>query len=203
MKKLMIIGLLLILAFGCVTQPATTPPETKPPVTQKTCHNVTELVPITTQECGNVSYSEEVCANRKLSYVATREPKVDLCIVDGPCVGNPLGECPGCSKAMTRCVLIIHNEEAQKSGTWTATANFTLGSAGFNKEPITQTIAANESEMFDFFQIYTPGSPTNSASCTIAVTGEPVIEDCIQEMRTKTECTNVTRNNTNTREVCQ
>jgi hypothetical protein len=199
-----IIGIILALVIaGCVSPPGVQPPSPPNPFEKnKTCRNVTEEVSVVKEECGNVSFTEQVCGVRKLNYTATLLPKVDLCIGDGVCVGNPLGDCQECSKAMTRCVLVVYNEEPQEFGVWTVGANYTLGNFGFNKDPITQTIGPGQSYAFDFNQIYNPGQPINSASCALAVTSEPSTEECYEVTRLRPECNNVTRTVATEREVC-
>ena len=192
----------MLLVAGCVSPP--TVEQQKPPVTQpRQCTNITENVPVTLEECDNVSITEQVCGVRTLPYRSVDPPKVDLCIADGPCVGNPLGSCQACSKAMTRCMRIITNEDSKASGTWILVANFTFGSSGFNKEPITATIRPNESYTFDFYQIYVPGYPLNSATCTIYMVDEARVDDCHDETRLVTQCQNLTRTVPVQREVCQ
>lgn len=138
-----------------------------------------------------------------LQFKVTELPKVNLCVADGPCVGYDLGTCPTCSKAMTRCVMVIENQDATATGTWTVGANFTLGAFGFNKDPISQTIGPNQTATFDFHQIYVVSQPITSATCTLAVTDNPVIDDCHQETRTKTECQNVTTQQLVQKQVCE
>ncbi|MFH0885114.1 MAG: hypothetical protein V1861_05380 [Candidatus Micrarchaeota archaeon] len=205
MKVLFIIGILaFLLIAGCITAPVSKPPEPIPqPPENQTCHTVTEVVPVVKEECGNVTYAEQVCEVRKLTYTQKILPKVDLCISDSGCVGKSLGSCPGCSKAMTRCIMQITNTESQKSGIWSVGVNYTLGDYGFYKDPITHTIGPNETVDFDFDQIYNPGSPINSATCSFAVVLEPSAEDCIEYSRTRAECNNVTKNVSVAKEVCQ
>lgn len=167
------------------------------------CRTVTEVRPVLQEECGNFSYTEPVCGVRKLNYSLTWHPGVDLCISDGVCVGQPLGDCQACTKAMSRCILEITNNELQKSGTWTVGANYTLGKAAFLKDPISMEIGPGESAKFDFNQIYNPGSPISSAVCALFVASEPTVDDCHEETRVRSECKNVTTNTTVEREVCQ
>jgi hypothetical protein len=163
----------------------------------------TSQVPVTTEECGPVSYTEPVCGNRKLNYSMTLSPKVDLCISDSGCTGDQLGDCQGCTKAMTRCVLTIKNLEPQKTGTWIVGANFTLTNAAFLKDRMTKEIRPNESFAFDYNQIYNPGQPISSAACSVFVVQEPYSEDCHDETRTRNECKNVTHMESVQKEVCQ
>ncbi|MBD3210559.1 hypothetical protein GF318_04225 [Candidatus Micrarchaeota archaeon] len=166
------------------------------------CRNVTEEIPVVEEICEEVSYTEEVCGIRKLEYAATELPKVDLCVRDGPCVGEPLKNCPDCDKAMSRCVLVITNED-DKEGTWEVGANYTIGAFGFNKEPVSHSIKPNESFAFDFNQLYAPGKPINSARCELFIMEEPMIDDCHDETRTVLECRNVTNIETVVTEVCE
>ncbi len=204
MRYLIVIGALLLVLAGCVSPPSVPEEQQEQNNSEQTenCHTVSVSEPFTEEECGNVSFTDQVCELRKLNYTVTDVPKVDLCIEDGNCVGNSLGSCPECSKAMTRCVLLIRNDEPQNSGTWTVAVNYTLGNSGFNKEPITQTIGPNESFAFDFDQIYTPGYPINSASCKMAVVAEPTIDECHEETRLEVVCQNVTEMRSVDREVC-
>lgn len=202
MRYLILLGLFsMLLIAGCISSPIQPPTQTteKP----KTCRTITEEKPTVKEECSPVSFTETVCGIRKLPYTITHLPKVDICIDDGDCVGKPLGECTSCDKAMTRCVMTIKNDDPHKSGTWTVAANYTLGTGGFNKEPITQTIAPNETFAFDFDQIYTTGSPINSASCLVYVVDEATVEDCYEETKQKSVCRNVTTTATIQREVCE
>ncbi len=205
LTKAIVLGIIaLLLAAGCIQVPSGgTPSQQPPPAPTQTCRNVTTVTPVITEQCGNVSYTIPVCTLRKLNYSTSLRAKVDLCISDGPCNGQPLGQCEGCTSAMSRCVMDIKNNEPLQSGTWTVGANYTLGTAGFIKDPITATIDPNSSFAFDFHQIYNPGSPINSADCLLQVIKEPTIEDCHQETRTRVDCANVTSNSTTTTQVCE
>lgn len=205
LTKAIVLGLIaLLLAAGCIQVPSGTPPSTQqPPAVTQTCRNVTTVTPVITEQCGNVSYTIPVCSLRKLNYSISLKPKVDLCIGDGVCNGQPLGQCQQCSSAMSRCVMIIKNNEPTQSGSWTVGANYTLGTAGFNKDPITATIDPNSTYEFDFYQIYTPGYPINSADCQLLVVKDPSIEDCHEETRARVDCANVTANSTSTTQVCE
>ncbi len=205
MRIIFVLGILaFLMVAGCTTTPLSKPPDQKPPVEEnETCRTVTEQVPVVKEECGEVAYTEDVCSMRKLNYTVRMLPVTDLCISDGVCTGKPLGDCQQCTKAMTRCVMQITNEEHEKSGTWSVGANYTMGNFGFEKDPITHTLAPNETVDFDFNQIYMPGFPISSAICTLAVVSEPSAETCIGHTRTTTECRNVTKTETVEKEVCQ
>jgi hypothetical protein len=99
-------------------------------------------------------------------------------------------------------MLMIQNLESQYPGTWSVDANYTIKDYGFNKEPITHTIGANTSQVFDFNQIYNPGNPITSAICTLVVSVEPIIQECVEVTRAKTECKNVTKTVTTQQQVC-
>ncbi len=197
---------LLLLVAGCAAPPAETPsPEEIPEVK---CRTVQVQEPAIVEECGPVSYTEEVCGKRILPYETIRIPKVDICSIDGPCAGIALADCPSCSKAMTRCVLAIRNLDPDKAGTWKVGANFSLRQTGFEKvafikDPITKSIKANSTETFDFHQFYAPGKPATSAECNLFIIEEPEIEDCHQETRIVTECKDVEKMATISKEICE
>jgi hypothetical protein len=194
----------ILLAAGCVSTPGgEQPPAQAGSGQNKTCRTVVDEVPDVKEQCSNASFSEQSCSIRKLNYTATTLPRVDLCISDSPCMGKPLGECIGCAKAMSRCVLRVQSLETLKTGTWSVAANFSVGNSGFNKDPISHPIGPNQSADFDFSQIYTTDYSTGSASCSLAVVAEPTIEDCVQVTRMKTECHNVTGTKSVTRQVCE
>lgn len=190
---------------GCIEPPIIPPLENETPVEPPvvTCTTFTEEVPATEEVCENFSYTDEICGKKQLEYSAILLPKTHLCIQDGPCVGQPLASCPTCSKAMSRCILVVTNEDEEYSGTWTVSATFSVDQSGFIKEPITKTIAPNESFNFDFYQIYVVGSPIQAASCDLPVTSAPIVDDCHQETRIETECTNVTTTKLVEVEVCE
>ena len=192
----------IIIVSGCVNTQSGLP---LPPVTQpeKVCTTITDQEAYSEVECGDVSYTEQVCVIRKLGYSIEQVPKTDLCISDSGCNGKPLGDCQVCTQAMTRCVLKITNDEKSKTGTWSVGANYSFGNYGFLKDPITHTIEPGQTAAFDFNQIYSPSKPINSASCKLFVTAEPSIEDCTEMTRSKEECRNVTKVRPVEREVCQ
>lgn len=198
------IVVILFLA-GCTSPPPPTPPSQQPQPASpaKTCRTVIDQIPHTETKCGEFSFSEPVCGLRKLNYSMTLLPKVDLCTIDGPCAGEELSECQHCGKAMTRCVMVIKNEETVQSGTWVVGANYTLGNAMFLKDPISILIAPGESAAFDFNQIYDLGQPINSASCELFITKEPTVQDCITQQKSKYECRNVTEIQNVSRQVCE
>ncbi|HSB46525.1 MAG TPA: hypothetical protein VLD37_00815 [Candidatus Bilamarchaeum sp.] len=195
----------MVFLAGCTSQIPSLPPGQNGTSTPgKTCHMESSKVPVTKEECGPVSYTEPVCGLRKLNYSMGQVAKIDLCIADTGCTGAPLGDCQACTKAMTRCVLTIKNEEPQKSGVWKVGANYSLSQTiAFIKDPITKEIRPNESFAFDFNQIYNPGQPINSADCSLFVTEEPYSQDCHDETRTRNECKNVTTTETVQTQVCE
>ncbi|NYZ73772.1 hypothetical protein H0O00_01380 [Candidatus Micrarchaeota archaeon] len=205
MRYFILAGIFAILLLaGCVSPPQEVIPEPQPtpPTHEETCRMVDEYVPVVTEECGPVSYTEQVCGERELPFTVVELPSVNLCVADGPCVGHDLGECQTCSKAMTRCVWAIENKDLTATGTWTVAANFTIGAFGFNKEPISQTIGPNQTATFDFYQIYMVSYPISSAVCHLALVDKAVVDDCHQETRTKTECQNVTTQQLVQKQVC-
>lgn len=205
MRQSILFGIFAMLIIaGCVSPPTEAIPSSPagPSEPSQECTIVMEERPVIEEECGNVSFTEQICGLRTLEYSTASVPKVDLCIADGACVGEPLGKCLACSKAMTRCMLILTNDD-DKTGTWTVSASYMLGTSGFTKEPITAAIRPGESYTYDFFQIYVPGQPINSASCELTVTNEAIIDDCHEETRTGIVCRNVTRTVLVETEVCQ
>ncbi len=206
MRYFILAGLFAILMLaGCVTPPqqVITPPQNQTPTHQETCRMVDQSVPVVTEQCGNVSYTEQVCGKRELPFTVVELPSVNLCVADGPCVGHDLGECKTCTKAMTRCVWAIENKDPAATGTWTVGANFTLGAFGFNKDPISQTIAPNQTATFDFFQMYMVSQPITSAVCHLAVAETAIVDDCHGETRQAVECQNVTTQKTVQTQVCE
>lgn len=205
--KLSVLAVIVVMLFiaGCASPPQGQTPPTTPPTTTptKTCRTVVDQIPYTDTRCGDVSYTEPVCGLRKLNYSTILLPEVDICMIDGPCAGSELSECQHCTKAMTRCVMVIKNEEPVQSGQWSVGANYTLGNAMFLKDPITLTIEANHTAAFDFNQIYELGEPANSASCKLFVVKEPTIIDCVQQTKSKYECQNVTMYRNESRQVCE
>ncbi len=195
---------LIILLFGCVSSPKEKlPTNSSPSSKSQHCKTVIDSVPTTTTECGNISVTEKVCGMRKLNYTLLEVPKIDLCVDDSSCSGKPITQCASqCSKVMTRCAILIHNTDLKIPGTWMVTANYTIGNYGFQKDPISKYILPNQSFAFDFYQIYQPNPSIGSASCTLYVLSDPLIEDCHEETRPKVECSNVTHITDVEREVC-
>ena len=192
MRTFMLLGLFAMLLVAGCTAPAL--PSGQPQQPGVTCRNVTVVQPVTTEQCGDVQTTQQVCGLRKLPYKSVLLPKVDLCIIDGDCAGNPLSQCQHCTTAMTRCTLVIENLDQVASGTWSVSATYRIGKAGFDKGPITAVIEPNSTYSFDFQQIYVPGDPVNSANCNVTVSGEATVNDCHGETRTTRECRNVTGN---------
>ncbi len=193
----------VLMLAGCAGTEPSQGSQAQGPGAQKTCRMVVDEIPGTVEECTDVSFTESVCGIRKLEYSVANVPKVDLCISNGPCFGRALIECQDCVKAMSRCILRITNDEKQKSGAWSVGANYTLGNAGFVKDPITHTIAPGATADFDFDQIYTTGYPVKEASCVLFVVSEPTIEECVDETRTRQDCRNVSKIQQVQREVCE
>ncbi|MBI5046574.1 hypothetical protein HZC07_02480, partial [Candidatus Micrarchaeota archaeon] len=186
MRYLVILGIFTLLFLGCTG----TSPSTNVSSDHTNCRLVDQSTPVTKQECSDLSTTEPICSFRKVNYTSSLAPRIDLCASDA-CTGNPLGSCPNCSWAMSRCKMNVTNTDS-KSATWTVAANFSLGKYGVIKQPISQTIDPNQSYIFDFYLMYSPGTPINSASCNLAVVSDPTVQDCIQQTRKTTECKNVT-----------
>ncbi|MBI5228369.1 hypothetical protein HY988_07285 [Candidatus Micrarchaeota archaeon] len=195
---ILLIGILLI--AGCTGQSA---PKTTPTPEPKTiCTKVIEQIPIITEQCDNVSYTEEVCQLRELKYSVVGQTKTDLCIVSDSCAGSPLSSCRNCNRAMTRCTMTIKNLDPKETADWTVGANFTLPWAGFIKNPDSQTILPEHNATFDFYQIYSFSEVIIPASCDLYVINKPIINDCHQETRAKVVCANVTTTQSREKEVC-
>lgn len=205
LRTFILFGILVMLAAGCLgpvqTPPAETPDQGQEP--SVTCTTVTDSIPYTDEECSDVTVSEPVCQRRELNYSTTQLAPVHLCSSDGACTGKPLNECFSCTKAMSRCRLVLTNLDADKPGTWKAGANFSIGSASFIKEIQTAVIKPGENHTFDFYQIYTPEQFRRPASCAVFVLEVPEIDDCRDVIRTAQECKNVTKFQLVDRQVCQ
>jgi hypothetical protein len=106
-------------------------------------------------------------------------------------------------RAMTRCGLIITNNDLKSAGTWSVGANFTVTGGGFIMNPVSKSLAPNESYEFDFQQMYTPGSPPSSATCNVFLISAPKIDDCHDETRTTSECKDIVKYNTTQKQVCE
>lgn len=197
--------LAVLLIFGCISTPsapAPTTPTTTPPV--QNCSTVVSQVPIITQQCNNVSITTPNCGERNLPYTATTVPKLDLCTGDGSCVGQPLQNCTVCSSAMTRCDLVITNNDLKESGTWIVGANFTLGNSGtITQNPVTENIGPNETYDFDFRLLYQLHNPVTTATCAVYVISPAQVNDCQQITSTQIQCQNVTGYQNVSQQVCQ
>ncbi len=203
--KYIILLLSILLVFGCVGSPIELPIPQEEPTPQEpaqVCRTVTDLVPQVTEECGEVAYTEEDCGKRMLEYNTSMNPITHLCWIDGDCGGKPLSTCVSCLKAVTRCTLLLTNNDEKKSGTWTVGANFTKGTSLFSRDPITKTIGPGETGVFDFQHFYDPGKPINSANCALFVKKKAEVDDCVQITRSRQECSNVTKNVEVQRQVC-
>ena len=205
-RNLMLICLAaLIVVVGCIS--LTAPQGPAAPGTEtpnKTCHTASIQTPVTSEQCNDMTLTEQVCGKRKLNYTTAYAPRVDLCIEDGTCIGRPVAECPvSCTKIMSRCIMTVENRDQAKSGTWIVGATFSIKNAGFIKEPVTQTIGPGQKGAFDFYQIYTATDSVNTATCNLTITSEPIIDDCHDEARVTRTCRNVTTFKTTEQQVCQ
>jgi hypothetical protein len=200
----MILSILAMLfVAGCVSPPSILQPQNATPAAEKTCHTVSEQQPYGEVECKDVSVTNQVCGLRALPYDMHNLSILHLCVDDGGCVGLPLGDCQSCTRAMTRCGLLITNDDNKSSGVWVVGANFTVTGGGFIVNPISKTLGPGESYEFDFQQMYTPGNPISSASCAVYLMSAPKVDDCHDETRTSQECLNVTKYKTVERQVCE
>lgn len=200
MKILLIFALL---AFGCVGVEQMVPTITEEPIKKQDCKTIFEMEPVTTEECGDVSYTEEVCERRELEYNISLLPISHICsLSDNGCSGKVLATCASCTKAVTRCEMTITNLDPKKSGDWTVGATFISGKATFSREPLTKNIDPLESEKFDFQQFYDPGTPINSAECKLFVSDIPIVDDCKGVTKTRRDCTNVTTMIQVSKEIC-
>lgn len=198
-----------LIVAGCATpqQPSSqpgTPVEPGQGTPQKTCRMVDEQVPVTVQNCTNISFTEQVCTKKKLAYTATLAPQNDLCIEDGDCVGKHISNCAStCQRIMSRCILTLQNLDPELAGKWKVGANFTLTDSAFIKTPVSATIEPNMSYAFDFHQIYTPQTwPVTTATCNLYVMEEAVVDDCHDETRLDQKCEDLTTYETRQKQVC-
>jgi len=204
-RYLILFGIFAIILFGCLgqTSPESSNQESNEPEGQE-CHFVTTQVPVTEEKCEDVSFTEPICETRALNYTITPLSQTDICISGESCVGQSVYTCfSNCRKVMTRCVLIITNDDKIHSGSWTVGANYTIGNYGFIKDPIIQVIKPGESSTFDFHQIYTLGVPPTTAQCNVYLVTPAVIEDCYEVTRTTQECVDVTTYVDEQTEVCE
>lgn len=204
MKSLLALSVLaIILVAGCAGTPQI------PGITQNTtnatpvCQTVTTQVPTTQNVCTNISVTHSVCGIRALKYNTSLETQNNFCVSDSGCTGEQLSACPGCTQASTRCGMIVTNLDPNSSGTWVVGANFTVSNGGFNRAPISQSIGPNDSYTFDFQQMYSLGSPPNSATCDVFIVSAPTVNDCHDETRVQPDCQNVTTYQNVSQQVCQ
>lgn len=207
MRTIMLLGLFVLLSAGCLgpteAQPEETPAPGPVPEPSVTCTTVSELVPFEEEQCSNLTVFEPVCERKELNFSTIKLEPVHLCSSDGACTGKPLNECFTCSKAMTRCRLVVTNLDEDKPGVWKAGANFSIGNAGFIKESVSSMIGPGENYTFDFFQIYTPENLRIPASCEVFIIDIPEVEVCKDVIHTQEECLNVTKYKTVDKQVCQ
>ncbi|MFH1685588.1 MAG: hypothetical protein ABH983_04750 [Candidatus Micrarchaeota archaeon] len=201
--KYLSLFLIFILAFGCVDTVVPPVQEEEEQKENIVCRTIDQMVPAEFEECSDVAYTEQECGRRKLNYTAIEIPITHFCMLDGACGGKPLSQCSACQKAMTRCTMSIKNDDLKKTGIWAVAANFTLGTSVFSRDPVTISIAPNETAVFDFQHFYTPGVPINSAGCNLVIKEPAVVDDCYEITRTRQECVNVTRDVSIQKEVCE
>jgi len=198
LRNLLALSILILLVAGCVSSPSGPQPASN----ESNCRNVSAQVPYQESNCTNVSITTQVCGSRALPYRMVNITRIDLCVSDGSCTGLPLSQCNACSRAMTRCGVIITNDDTNESGTWVVGANFTVSGGGFINNPVSKSLDPNESFEFDFQQMYTLGPSPSSATCDVFLVSAPKADDCHDVTRMETECTNVTAYNSTETQVC-
>jgi hypothetical protein len=204
LRFVLVVPLIAMLVIaGCVTPPIVGTQPGANASAEKKCHTVSEQQPYLEESCNDVSVTKPVCGTRALPYDMKNISILHLCVDDHNCVGNPLGDCQVCTRAMTRCGTIITNKDNKSSGTWVMGANFTVTGGGFIRDPVSKTLGPGESYEFDFQQMYTPGNPISSASCNVYLVSAPKVDDCHDETRVTKECQNVTKYKTVERQVCE
>jgi len=196
---------LFLLLFGCLNTEVTPAPEGVPELTPPAnCHIVTLTEPYTEEVCWNVTYTQEVCEYKALEFSVSSVHKLDLCTVDGDCVGKELSACPHtCTGAMKRCRMNVTNLNPDKAGVWAVGANFTLDNAGFIKDPVDSYLQPGETWTFDFTQLYTIGLGGSSMDCDMYLVSTPTVEFCHQVGKDDVECQERTLYRTIEREVCE
>ncbi len=203
MKYYILAATIMIIIAGCVT-PA---PETGTPTNGGNggtpfCRTVITEEPYTEEICQEITYTEEECEMKELTYTSGQITMVDLCVEDGECVGKEISACPlTCERAMKRCRMNITNED-KYDGTWTVGATFAYDGASFVKNPESELIDAGKTYTFDFQQIYSLGSPPTTATCSITVLYPAVVKVCVDVEKTRIDCSNITRMRAVETEVC-
>ncbi len=199
MKKFLLLGLLLILfiGFGCVS--TTNPPNDSKP----DCTLVTKSVPEEKLQCGNFSYTSEVCENLAIPYEISQINKSDLCTDSGDCFGEQFSLCRPCQSATTRCSVVIKNTDPLYSGEFVVGATFQSSGLNVTRDPLRKIVPFNSSAQFDFYYSYGSKSLNRAAACQIDVISSPTVYGCHQETRTKEECNNVTEMKLIQSEVCK
>ncbi|MFH1520481.1 MAG: hypothetical protein ABID61_02440 [Candidatus Micrarchaeota archaeon] len=170
--------------------------------TTQTCRIIQTDKPVTTEECVNYTKTSTDCNERQMYYSILSLSKNTLCTADGSCAGKSIENCGKCSTAMTRCIMTINSDEQKESGTITVGANFTLPSGAFLKEPISKTFNHGTNDTFDFYQIYNPGNPINTADCNLYVIGIPTVNECNDITKIVSDCKPVTRIEKIQTEIC-
>lgn len=198
MKNMIILGLVfaLFLGFGCLNS---TPAENNAP----DCTIVTKSVPEEKIQCGNFSYTEQVCENLAIPYQISTVDKSDLCTDTGNCFGENFSSCSPCQSATTRCSMTITNTDPLYSGDFVVGASFGSNGLNVSREPLRKRIQFNSSEKFDFYYSYGSKSLSRAASCDVFVISSPMNFGCHQETRTREECKNVTETKLVQSEVCK
>jgi len=200
------IAVLIVLAlfFGCISFLGENAPIQPEPTPE--CRTIIVSEPYAAQECQNVSLMEEVCQTRELNYTLSDVQKTYLCTEEGLCVDYyPNGSCAiyYCSKGMTRCNINLTNDDPQKTGDWSVSANFTVDGATFGKNPVMKTLLPGESANFNFEQFYVMDINQKKADCEVFVSSPSKIRDCSFVTKISEQCTNITKYKDTEKEVCQ
>ncbi len=199
MKLIFILCLVfvMILGFGCVNQSQSSTDK------KLDCTIVTKSVPEQKVQCGNFSYTEQVCENLAIPYQLSPTEKSDLCTDSGNCFGENFSRCSPCQSATTRCSVVVTNTDPLYSGEFIIGASFESNGLNVSREPLRKRIQFNSSEKFDFYYSYGSKSLNRAASCNLFVISSPTTFGCHQETRTREECKNITETKLVQSEVCK
>ncbi len=204
MKYYILGAMFMLILAGCIggTPEVPTDGDTDTDDDVIECHIVLTEEPYTEEVCEEVTYMEEECEMRELTYTSSQIMITDLCADDGDCVGKDVFECLyTCTGAMKRCQINITNTD-EYEGTWVVGATFGYNGAAFIKNPESKKILPGETYTFDFQQLYTLGDPPSTATCTVTVLYPAIKNVCINVEKTRIDCTNVTKMRVVETEVC-
>ena len=168
------------------------------------CQLVNETVGKEVVVCANTY--PETCGPAELSYESKRLEDVELCSVDGNCVGKSQLSCDhACQRIVLRCSLQIKNKDTAE-GTWIVTPTITQGALSYYKEPKALRIKPNGVGTFDFQQEYTYDTGVAhapiKAECALDITTKPTSKVCKKSVDPLRVCHNETVGEIVAREVC-